>query len=335
MIGVVIVATRRAASRAIVTPLLLVGVGLLVISAAPDIVSPVQNFIGLGDQPVGRIITVLVFSVMIAYLLIFFVFAKAERQTQRMRRLIRALSAAQLEQELLGENAGGVLVVIPAYNEAESLPGVLAEVPKTVSGRPTRIIVVDDASRDGTRRVAIANGAHVVTHPVNGGQGSALQTGYLIAERLGVEVVVTLDADGQHAPDEMERLVGPIIADEADFVVGSRRAGSYEREAGTDSRARNVGIGVFTRLINVLGGTHVTDVANGYRAIRADRLAEIVFTEDQFHNPELLLGAARAGLRIREVPVTIRVRSAGTSKKGGTLRYGYGFLRVIFRSWLR
>lgn len=335
IIGIVIAATRRDTNRAIVLPLLLVGFGLIGISIAPDVVRPVQDFIGLGDQPVGRIITVLVFSVMIAYLLIFFVFAKAERQTQRMRRLIRALSAAQMEQEHLGEHAGGVLVVIPAYNEVESLPGVLAEVPKTVAGLPTRVIVVDDASRDGTRRVAMANGAHVVTHPVNGGQGSALQTGYLIAERLGVEVVVTLDADGQHVPAEMERLVGPIIADEADFVVGSRRAGTYEREAGGDSMARNVGIGVFTRLINVLGGTHVTDVANGYRAIRADRLAEIVFTEDQFHNPELLLGAARAGLRIREVPVTIRVRSAGTSKKGGTLRYGYGFLRVIFRSWLR
>jgi hypothetical protein len=335
IIVIVVAATRRDTNRAIVLPVLLVGFGLIAISIAPDVVRPVQDFIGLGDQPVGRIITVLVFSVMIAYLLIFFVFAKAERQTQRMRRLIRALSAAQMEQEQLGEHAGGVLVVIPAYNEVESLPGVLAEVPETVAGLPTRVIVVDDASRDGTRRVAMANGAHVVTHPVNGGQGSALQTGYLIAERLGVEVVVTLDADGQHVPAEMERLVAPIIADEADFVVGSRRAGSYEREAGADSRARDVGIGVFTRLINVLGGTHVTDVANGYRAIRADRLAEIVFTEDQFHNPELLLGAARAGLRIREVPVTIRVRSAGTSKKGGTLRYGYGFLRVIFRSWLR
>ncbi len=332
---VVILLARRDANRAIVLPLLVVGVALLAISVAPDVVRPVQDFIGLGDQPVGRIITVLVFSVMLAYLLIFFVFAKSERQTQRMRRLIRALSAAQLEQEQLGDHAGGILVVIPAYNEAESLPSVLEEVPKTVAGRPTRVIVVDDASRDGTRRVAIANGAHVVTHPVNGGQGSALQTGYLIAERLGVEVVVTLDADGQHVPAEMEGLVGPIIAGEADFVVGSRRSGSYEREEGADSMARNLGIGVFTRLINVLGGTHVTDVANGYRAIRADRLAEIVFTEDQFHNPELLLGAARAGLRIREVPVTIRVRSAGTSKKGGTVRYGYGFLRVILRSWLR
>jgi hypothetical protein len=335
IVGTVVLLTRRDANRAIVVPLLFIGFGLLAISVAPDVVRPVQDFIGLGDQPVGRIITVLVFSVMIAYLLIFLVFAKAERQTQRIRRLIRALSAAQLEQEQLGDHPGGVLVVIPAYNEAESLPSVLAEVPATVAGRPTRVIVVDDASRDGTRRVAIANGAHVVTHPVNGGQGSALQTGYLIAERLGVEVVVTLDADGQHVPAEMERLVGPIIAGEADFVVGSRRAGSYEREAGADSMARNVGIGVFTRLVNFLGGTNVTDVANGYRAIRANRLAEIVFTEDQFHNPELLLGAARAGLRIREVPVTIRVRTAGTSKKGGTFRYGYGFLRVILRSWLR
>ena len=205
---------------------------------------------------------------MISYILIFFVFAKAERQTQRMRRLIRALSAAQLEQELLGENAGGVLVVIPAYNEAESLPGVLAEVPKTVSGRPTRVIVVDDASRDGTRRVAIANGAHVVTHPVNGGQGSALQTGYLIAERLGVEVVVTLDADGQHAPEEMSAWSARSSPTEG----GLRRRFAPDRrlrEAGSDSMARNVGIGVYTRLINVLGGTEVTDVANGYRAIRA------------------------------------------------------------------
>jgi hypothetical protein len=335
ILGLVVVLSRRDASRAIVMPLLLVGIGLLAISVAPDVVRPVQDFIGLGDQPVGRIITVLVFSVMVAYGLIFVVFAKAERQTQRIRRLIRALSAAQLEQGDQTDQERSVLVVIPAYNEAASLPGVLAEVPPTVAGRPTRVLVVDDASRDGTRQVAVAHGAHVVSHPVNGGQGSALQTGYLIAERLGVEIVVTLDADGQHVPAEMERLVAPILAGDADFVVGSRRSGTYEREAGADSVARNVGIGIFTRLINLLGGTNVTDVANGYRAIRADRLAEIVFTEDQFHNPELLLGAARAGLRIREVPVTIRVRSAGTSKKGGTFRYGYGFLRVILRSWLR
>ena len=76
---------------------------------------------------------------------------------------------------------------------------------------------------------------------------------------------------------------------------------------------------MYTRLINLIGGTEVSDIANGYRAIRASRLAEIAFTEDQFHNPELLLGAARAGLRVVDVPVTIRRRSAGSSKKGTDL----------------
>lgn len=333
-IAIVIFLARRDTNRAITLPLLVVGVGLLFVSVAPDLVRPIQDFIGLGDQPVGRILTVVVISVAIAYALVFYLLLKTERHTQRFRRLIRALSAAQLESDQIGEDAG-VLVIIPAFNEAGSLPGVLAEVPATVAGLKTRVLVVDDASRDATRRVALAHGAHVVTHPVNGGQGAALQTGYLIGERLGVHVVVTLDADGQHVPAEMERLVLPIVRDEADFVVGSRRTGSYEREAGTDSAARNLGIGVFTRLINLLGGTSMTDVANGYRAIRASRLAEIVFTEDQFHNPELLMGAARAGLRMREEPVTIRARSAGKSKKGGTLRYGYGFLRAIVRTWLR
>lgn len=331
----VVVLARRDTNRAITMPILVVAFALLLVSTAPDVVRPIQDFIGLGDQPVGRILTVVLISVAVAYAAIFYLVLKTERQTQRIRRLIRALSAAQLEQDQSGEGDGGILVVIPAYNEAESLPAVLAEVPPVVAGLATRVLVVDDASRDATRRVAMSHGAHVVTHPVNGGQGAALQTGYLIAERLGVDVVVTLDADGQHVPGEMDRLVSPIVRGEADFVVGSRRTGTYEREAGTDSAARNVGIGVFTGMINVLGGTNVTDVANGYRAIRSSRLAEIVFTEDQFHNPELLIGAARAGLRIREVPVTIRVRSAGKSKKGGTLRYGYGFLRAIFRTWLR
>jgi glycosyltransferase involved in cell wall biosynthesis len=170
---------------------------------------------------------------------------------------------------------------------------------------------------------------------VNGGQGAALQTGYLVAERIGVDVVVTLDADGQHDPLEMESLVEPIRSDRADFVTGSRRTGTGERETGVDGMAREVGIGLYSRLVNLLVGTDLSDVSNGYRAIRASRLQELVFTEEQFHNPELLLGARRAGLRIVEVPVTIRRRRAGHSKKGGTIRYGFGFLRVVFRSWLR
>ena len=249
----------------------------------------------------------------IAYLLVFYALSRADRANQRVSRLVRALSAAQLE-SARGQPWGGVLVCIPAFDEADSLPAVLAEIPPLVAGLATHALVIDDGSRDRTAEVARANGAHVVSHPVNSGQGAALQTGYLVAERLGVDVVVTLDADGQHDPGQMDRLVEPIVADEADFVVGSRRMAEGESEGA--SRARDAGITVYTRLINLIGGTEVSDIANGYRAIRASRLAEIAFTEDQFHNPELLLGAARAGLRVVDVPVTIRRRTAGDLEEG-------------------
>jgi hypothetical protein len=326
---------RRGGNRSLVLPLAVFGAGLLAVVLFPDGVRLIQGLLGLDGEPAGGIITALLIALAFAYLLVFYALAKSERQTQRTGRLIRALSAAQLEVEGSIPRRGGILVVIPAWNEAESLPGVLAAIPREIHGMRTHVLVVDDASRDATRHVALEAGAQVVSHPVNGGQGAALQTGYLIAERIGVDIVVTMDADGQHDPAQIERLAGPIVRDEADFVVGSRREGDYDREAGAGGAARDAGITVYTTLINLLGGTKVSDVANGFRAIRASRLAAIVFTEDQFHNPELLMGAARAGLRIAEVPITIRRRAAGLSKKGGTLRYGLGFLRVIIRTWLR
>jgi hypothetical protein len=311
--------------------LLVIALGLGTVAAVPDLVLPIQNVLGLSGEPLGRLVTVLVVSVALSYLLLFYALGRVDRANQRVTRLIRSLSAAQLEVERVGRHLGGVLVCIPAFDEADNLPGVIGEIPRSVAGLPTHVLVIDDGSRDNTAAVAASHGAHVVTHPVNSGQGAALQTGYLVAERLGVDIVVTLDADGQHDAAEMPRLVAPIVEGRADFVVGSRRMGAHESE----SKARDAGITLYTRLVNLLGGTEVTDIANGYRAIRAARLQEIAFTEDQFHNPELLLGAARAGLRVIDVPVTIRRRAFGKSKKGPNWRYGMGFLRVIFKTWLR
>ena len=332
----ILVATRRlrrrgAGSRVPAATILVIGLGLATVSAVPDLVRPIQDVLGLSGEPLGRLVTVLVISVALGYGGLFYALGRADRANQRVSRLVRALSAALVELVRTGGPLGGVLVCVPAFEEADNLPGVIAEIPATVAGLPTHILVIDDGSADATAAVASGLGAHVVRHPVNSGQGAALQTGYLVAERLGADIVVTLDADGQHDPAEIERLVGPIVRDEADFVVGSRRMGASDSE----SRARDAGISVYTRLINLLGGTQISDIANGYRAIRASRLSEISFTEDQFHNPELLLGAARAGLRVVDVPVTIRRRASGQSKKGTNLRYGVGFLRVMLKTWLR
>jgi hypothetical protein len=359
LVGVVLVAggTRRllrsgSGSRVPGFVRLVAGLGLLLVATFPDLVRPLQDFLGLEGEPLGRLITVLIVAVALCFILILYALGRAERASQRVGRLVRALAAAQIAAPF-GERWGGVLVCIPAFNEAESLAAVLAEVPADVpaggggeaetgevpagagavsAGRtPVHVLVIDDGSRDGTADVARRAGVHVVSLPVNSGQGAALQAGYLVAERVGADVVVTMDADGQHDPSQLPALVAPILEDRADFVVGSRRLGDYE----ADSVARNAGITVYTRLLNTLGGTEISDIANGFRAIRASMLPALAFTEEQFHNPELLLGAARAGFRVTEVPVTIRRRAAGSSKKGGTLRYGAGFLRVMLKTWLR
>ncbi|HEY7132923.1 MAG TPA: glycosyltransferase family 2 protein, partial [Candidatus Limnocylindrales bacterium] len=257
----VLVALRRlqgrgTGSRVPAVALLFVGLGLAAVSVAPDLVRPIQNILGLEGEPLGRLVTLLVITVAIAYAGLFYALARADRANQKVSRLVRALSAAQLEGSAKAP-LGGVLVCVPAYDEAENLPGVLDAIPRTVAGLPTHVLVIDDGSADDTSAVARRLGALVVRHPVNSGQGAALQTGYLVAERLGVDIVVTLDADGQHDPAEIDRLVGPIVRDEADFVVGSRRTGDGGPDSETGSRTREAGISIYTRLMNLLGGTQV------------------------------------------------------------------------------
>ena len=200
------------------------GLGLVLVAAFPDLVRPLQDILGLEGAPLGRLITVLIVAVALCFLLILYALGRAERASQRVGRLVRALAAAQIAAPA-GERWGGILVCIPAYNEAESLAAVLAEVPGEVGGERVHVLVVDDGSRDATADVARRAGVHVVSLPVNSGQGAALQAGYLVAERVGADVVVTMDADGQHDPAQLPALVAPILEDRADFVVGSRRLG--------------------------------------------------------------------------------------------------------------
>lgn len=222
-------------------------------------------------------------------------------------------------------------VVMAAYNEAGSIGPLLASLPKDVCGLPVRPVVVDDGSSDDTAEHARGVRALVGRHARNLGQGDALRTGFAIAERLGAQVVVTMDADGQHDPAELPDLVGPVVAGDVDYVQGSRFLGRYDDAGG----ARDVGIRAFTRLIRWLTGTEITDCTNGYRAIDGAGLARLQLVEDRFSASEILIQAAGQGLRIREVPVHIRTREVGESKKPRGLGYAWGFFGAIVRSWAR
>jgi glycosyltransferase involved in cell wall biosynthesis len=246
--------------------------------------------------------------------------------------LVRALALREATGRLPEPpEAPTVAVVIPAFNEADAIGGVLKELPPELCGHPVEVIVVVDGGDDDTETVVREAGHLAVVHPVNRGQGDALRTGFGLALRRGAQIVMTMDADGQHRPDEMERLVAPIAAGEADYVQGSRFLGAYDDAGG----ARDLGIRLFTRVVNLLGARGVTDCTNGFRAIRASSLARLRLEEDRFSAPEILIESARRGLRMREVPVHIRSRSHGESKKPRRLGYPVGYLAACLRVWAR
>ena len=214
----------------------------------------------------------------------------------------------------------GVAVVIPTLDEAASIGGVVAEIPRDLA---RDIIVVDGGSRDGTAAVAAAAGARVVQCGERG-YGRACLAGVAAAPEAGI--IVFMDGDGADRGDLMARLVAPIRAGERDFVIASRARG--EREPGAMSwhqllAGRLAGLGT-----RALYGVGYTDMC-AYRAIRRDCLERLGLRETTYGwNIEMQMQAARAGLRILEVPMPYRRRSGGKSKVAGTLS---GSLRAAWR----
>jgi hypothetical protein len=226
---------------------------------------------------------------------------------------------------------GPVVIVIAAYNEADGLPGVLASLPETVCGLRADVVVVDDGSTDGTPDSLEGTRAHVVACQANRGQGAALRLGYRIAREHGAAYVVTTDADGQYDAGDLPAVVEPLVQDRADFVSGSRVLGHQQ----TRDKVRRVGVHVFAGLATVLTGHRLTDTSFGLRAMRAELTGVVTLNQPQYQSSELLLGVLSHGYRVLEVPGTMHVRSAGSTKKGRNLVYGRRYAGVMTGTWWR
>lgn len=225
-----------------------------------------------------------------------------------------------------------VVVVIAAYNEAVGLPRVLSGMPSTVCGLAADVVVVDDGSTDDTATaVAGHSEVYLVTCRVNRGQGAAMRLGYRVAREGGARYIITTDADAQYDPADFPVVLGPVLSGEADFVTGSRRLGHQH----TDDRFRRAGVHVFGWVVSVLTGQRVTDTSFGLRAMRAEVTADVTLNQPQYQSAELLIGAISKGYRIAEVPATMHVRAAGSTKKGGNLVYGTRYARVVLGTWWR
>jgi glycosyltransferase involved in cell wall biosynthesis len=224
-----------------------------------------------------------------------------------------------------------LVVVIAAYNEAAGIGAVLQDMPKSCCGVPVDVLVVVDGATDDTAEIAREHRAYTCVAARNRGQGAALRLGYRLAADCGARYVVTTDADGQYDGAELEILVRPLVEDRADFVTGSRRLGRYE----TDSRMRWIGVRVFAMLASLLTWRRITDTSFGFRAMRADLACSVLLVEPQYQSSELLLAITARGARILEVPMTMRRRRNGASKKGAALVYGAHYARVMVRTWCR
>src|SRR2546430_1795043 len=224
-----------------------------------------------------------------------------------------------------------LVVVIAAYDEAGNLGAVLDEIPREVAGVKLSSLVIDDGSTDGTTQVAQGHGVSGCTLSVNRGHGGALRLGYRIAREAGARYIATLDGDGQWDPADLPAMVRLLEEDRADFVVGSRQLGRTENS----DRFRNLGVRFFARVISILTGTQLTDTSSGLRAMLAELKGAVRQTQPQYQTSELLIGALAQGVRVAEVPTTMRERLSGTSKKGGNLIYGLRYARVIAKTWWR
>jgi len=211
-----------------------------------------------------------------------------------------------------------ILVVIPAFNEQATIAQVIDEVRQSLPA--AHIAVINDGSGDGTGEEARRKDVFVLNHAVNLGIGSAVQTGLKFAQIKGYSIAVQVDGDGQHDPEDLPRLIAPIIQNGADLVIGSRFLG---QSVFRSTFMRRMGILFFSFLNFFLTGKWITDPTSGFRAFSADAIRTFAANYPyDYPEPEVLVQSHRKALRLCEIPVTMKPRSAGASS--------ISFLRAVY-----
>ena len=324
---------RRQISRLNLIISSLISTALLLLAIAPGLFNPLFEVFNFEPGNGQRLTAVLLFAVGILFVLMIRMQSEVDTSERGIRQLVESFGQSAFDWDSAADLPAGkrIVVVSPAHNEAENVGAVIEAMPPEVEGYHVVPIVIDDRSDDGTADTARAAGALAASLPIRRGGGLALRVGYDIALKLGADIVVTMDADGQHQPEELPAVVGPIIDGRADHVNGSRMLGDFESE----SLIRHLGVHFFSRFVTILTGQRVTDISSGYRATRADTLRALILEQDQFWTSEVTIEALRQRARVVEVPVTFLTRRGGVSKKPKSLRYGWNFSKAIVKTWLR
>lgn len=212
----------------------------------------------------------------------------------------------------VSEKRKTLVVTIPALNEEETLGDVIRSIPQTMNGiGDVKILVISDGSTDRTEEIAVETGADlVVRFARRQGLAKVYKTALAEALKMGADVIVNIDADGQYVTDEMHQLVEPILAGEADVVMGSRLAGSIE----SMPKSKRLGNHFGTWVVKKLSGVPITDAHTGYRALSRHAALSMNVLSQYTYTQETILQAGFKKLQVLEVPITFRTRSAGESR---------------------
>lgn len=202
-----------------------------------------------------------------------------------------------------------VLIIIPAYNESENIGRVAQNL---MDAAPQYdYLIVNDGSTDDTLGICERAGFSYLDLPINLGIGGAVQAGYVYARKNGYDIAVQMDGDGQHDIAYLEDMLQPILAGEADVVIGSR---FLKKEGFQSSQSRRIGIGILSFLIRLTTGKKIMDVTSGFRAV--NRMFIDVYAKDyptDYPEPEAIVTAVMHRGRVQEVPVRMKAREGGTS----------------------
>ncbi len=225
-----------------------------------------------------------------------------------------------------GAGSSTVMVGIPCYNEEVAIGSLVLRASQYVD----QVVVVDDGSTDKTAEVARLAGAHVLVHDANIGKGAALRDLFAYATQFGFDTIVIIDGDGQHDPDDIPKLLDPLLRDEADVVNGSRY---LDGKAGSTPRYRRFGQVVLDRVIRwgLKGDVAITDTQSGFRAFSIKSAPFFTFNSDKLTiDSEMLMDAANAQLRIKEVGIGVRYDVGRSSKH--PVSHGLQVLTGVLRS---
>lgn len=201
------------------------------------------------------------------------------------------------------------LIIIPAYNEQESIKKTVEDIIEKAPGFD--YVVINDCSTDKTKKICEKEKFNVIHLPVNLGIGGAVQTGYLYAARNGYDIAVQVDGDGQHDPQFLDKMADYMAKEHADMVIGSR---FIDKEGFQSSGARRIGIKYFTMLIKLLTGAKITDPTSGLRMVNREIIE--FFAEEypkDYPEPESVVAILRRKKKVMEIPVIMRERSGGVS----------------------